>query len=138
MAKYSIEDSTLSAIADSIRAKTGKTAAMTPEAMPAEIEGIEAGGGTCTVTFYSKTGQAPVSQSGKIAYINGDGNPVSGTWSLTTSSFTGSSFVVAKNSLIYFSGWSSSSTVSGNGELVIYNVGNTAVYVTGDTSLIYA
>lgn len=46
MAKYTIEDTTLIAIADSIRAKTGNTDAITPENMPTEIESIETGGGT--------------------------------------------------------------------------------------------
>lgn len=42
MSKYIIEDSSLSDIADAIRAKTGKTDSMTPEQMAAEIAGIEA------------------------------------------------------------------------------------------------
>lgn len=46
MAKYTIEDTTLIAIADSIRAKTGGVDGITPENMPTEIEGIETGGGT--------------------------------------------------------------------------------------------
>lgn len=43
MSKYVIEDTTLSGIADAIRAKTGKTDSMTPEQMPAEISGITGG-----------------------------------------------------------------------------------------------
>lgn len=42
---YTIKDSTLGAIADSIRSKTGGTEAMTPEEMAAQIAGIETGGG---------------------------------------------------------------------------------------------
>lgn len=55
MAEYLISDTTLTRIADSIRSKTGKTATITPENMPKEIDGIEAGSGggegidTCTV-----------------------------------------------------------------------------------------
>ncbi len=40
MAKYVIDSSTLTAIADSIRAKKGTTADITPESMPVEIAGI--------------------------------------------------------------------------------------------------
>lgn len=44
MAKYVIDETTLTAIADSIRAKKGTTADITPEDMPTEIEGITTGG----------------------------------------------------------------------------------------------
>ena len=45
MAKIFIEESTLSAIGNSIRAKTGKTNMIPPLSMPAEIESIQTGGG---------------------------------------------------------------------------------------------
>ena len=45
MADYLIHDSTLEDIADAIRAKTGKSATMTPLEMPSEIASIETGGG---------------------------------------------------------------------------------------------
>lgn len=53
---YVINGSTLTAIADSIRAKTGTTEKLSPSAMPAAIEGISGGGGgsaegCVTVTF---------------------------------------------------------------------------------------
>ena len=44
MAKYSIEDTTLSNIADAIRSKTGKTDGIVVGEMASEISGIEAGG----------------------------------------------------------------------------------------------
>ena len=44
MAKIFIEDSTLSAIGDSIRAKTGKTGMIPPLDMPTEIASIQTGG----------------------------------------------------------------------------------------------
>lgn len=44
MAKIFIEESTLSAIGDSIRAKTGKTDMIPPLQMPTEIESIKGGG----------------------------------------------------------------------------------------------
>lgn len=50
MADYLIQDSTLSGIADAIRAKTGKSAAMTPVQMPSEIDSIQTGGGGKTLT----------------------------------------------------------------------------------------
>lgn len=42
---YTIKGSTLGAIADSVRSKTGGTEAMTPEEMAAQIAGIETGSG---------------------------------------------------------------------------------------------
>lgn len=45
MAKVFIEESTLTAIGDSIREKTGKTELIDPALMSAEIKSIEAGGG---------------------------------------------------------------------------------------------
>lgn len=45
MAKMFINDSTLTAIADAIRAKTESTETMLPSEMAALIEGIETGGG---------------------------------------------------------------------------------------------
>ena len=46
MAKCFIEDATLTAIGNAIRAKTGGTDLMIPSAMPAAIEGIVSGGGS--------------------------------------------------------------------------------------------
>ena len=45
MAKIFIEESTLSAIGNSIRAKTGKTNMIPPLNMPTEIASIQADGG---------------------------------------------------------------------------------------------
>ena len=63
MAKIFIEESTLSAIGNSIRAKTGKTNMIPPLNMPAEIESIQTGGGGSSVpvsandvTFYDYDG----------------------------------------------------------------------------------
>ena len=44
MAKYCVEDTTFSNIADAIRTKTGNTAELTPLEMPAAILGITGGG----------------------------------------------------------------------------------------------
>ena len=43
MAEYIIQDTTLTAIGDAIRAKTGGTELITPENMPTEIESIQSG-----------------------------------------------------------------------------------------------
>lgn len=43
MAKYVIEDTTLTSIADAIRTKTGTTDTYTPTDMATAIEGIEVG-----------------------------------------------------------------------------------------------
>lgn len=57
MPDYIIKDTTLTAIADSIRAKTGTTNKISPADMPSAIEGITGGGGGsvegyATVTFH--------------------------------------------------------------------------------------
>ena len=44
MSEYLIQDSTLTAIGDAIRAKTGGTVLIAPENMPTEIENIQSGG----------------------------------------------------------------------------------------------
>ena len=58
MGRVSIEESTLTAIGDAIRAKTGKTDMIPPLSMPAEIEGIKGGDaiiktveGACPITL---------------------------------------------------------------------------------------
>lgn len=71
MAKIFIEESTLSAIGNSIRAKTGKTNMIPPLNMPAEIESIQTGGGGSStspvsandVTFYDYDGTVVASYS---------------------------------------------------------------------------
>ena len=58
MANYIIQDTTLIAIADSIRAKTGRTEPILPSDMPTAIESITGGGsgeGLVTVTFMNGT-----------------------------------------------------------------------------------
>ena len=67
MAKIFIEESTLSAIGNSIRAKTGKTNMIPPLNMPAEIESIQTSGGSSAsaneVNFYDYDGTLVVSYS---------------------------------------------------------------------------
>ena len=71
MAKIFIEESTLSAIGDSIRAKTGKTDMIPPLNMPTEIASIQAGSGSGPsspvssndVTFYDYNGTVIASYS---------------------------------------------------------------------------
>lgn len=55
---YSVHGSSLTAIGDAIRGKTGGTDSLTLEQMVTEIEGIESGGGSLdhTVTFKDDTG----------------------------------------------------------------------------------
>lgn len=59
MAEYLIQDTTLTEIADAIRAKTGKTDAIPTTDMASEIAGIQTGTGggsveTCTVTYNNR------------------------------------------------------------------------------------
>lgn len=49
MGRVSIEESTLTAIGDAIRAKTGKTDMIPPLSMPAEIASIQGGGGDAII-----------------------------------------------------------------------------------------
>lgn len=68
MAKKFIEESTLSAIGNSIRAKTGKTNMIPPLSMPTEIASIQAGGSSTPVsandvTFYDYDGTVVASYS---------------------------------------------------------------------------
>ena len=68
MAKIFIEESTLSAIGDSIRAKTGKTDMIPPLNMPTEIASIQTGGSSTPVsvndvTFYDYDGTVVASYS---------------------------------------------------------------------------
>ena len=69
MAKIFIEESTLSAIGNSIRAKTGKANMIPPLSMPTEIASIQTSGGSSSpvsandVTFYDYDGTAVASYS---------------------------------------------------------------------------
>lgn len=53
MAEYIIQDSTLTGIADAIRAKTGSTEAIGVADMASQIEGIQAGGGDAPDAFFA-------------------------------------------------------------------------------------
>ena len=74
MAKIFIEESTLSAIGDSIRAKTGKTDMISPLKMPTEIASIQAGGSSAPVssndvTFYDYDGTVVASYTLEEAQV---------------------------------------------------------------------
>lgn len=50
MAEYKIQGETLTAIADAIRAKTGKGSTLTPAQMAEEVNGIQAGKSSVTTS----------------------------------------------------------------------------------------
>ena len=56
MSKVFIEESTLTAIGNAIRGKTGETALIAPLDMPTEINGISTGGGTLPPEAFNITG----------------------------------------------------------------------------------
>ena len=74
MAKCFIEDATLTAIGNAIRAKSGKTDLMLPSAMPAAIEGIIAGGGSGSYVWTKQGMSETVTE-----------DTTGGTYTLTTS-----------------------------------------------------
>lgn len=94
MAKYFVKEESLTAIADAIREKTGKTDALTLDQMPAEIAGINGNDGTLLYALpspiefdgestYIDTGVQLMKQAGDfsivIDFANGTGNSANAT-----------------------------------------------------------
>lgn len=71
MANVLIEETTMSAIGDAIRAKTGKTEGILPADMPSEIEGISGGGGddTSFKDIIERTSKDPITLPSDLATI---------------------------------------------------------------------
>lgn len=74
MAEYLIQDSTLSAIADAIREKTGKADTITPEQMPTEIAGISGS----DITLIDNVEVAPNFANGDYLLVAQEGYAVKG------------------------------------------------------------
>lgn len=77
MSLYSIQDTTLTDIADAIRSKTGKTASMTPAEMVDEIESISGGTSVRTATGTVSGSEAirlsiPCDFEPDLIYVHGD------------------------------------------------------------------
>ena len=73
MAKYSIEDTTLTGIGDAIRAKEGSTGVIPVPEIPSRIAAIQTGADVSGVTA-----TASDVISGKV-FVDAQGNPVTGT-----------------------------------------------------------
>ena len=73
MAKYSIEDTTLTGIGDAIRAKEGSTGVIPVPEIPSRIAAIQTGPDVSGVTA-----TAVDVISGKV-FVDAQGNPVNGT-----------------------------------------------------------
>lgn len=73
MAKYSIEDTTLTGIGDAIRAKEGSTGVIPVPEIPSRIAAIQTGPDVSGVTA-----TAADVISGKV-FVDAQGNPVTGT-----------------------------------------------------------
>lgn len=73
MAKCFIQDTTLTAIGDAIRTKTGRTDLMLPSAMPNAIAGIVSGGGSGDYIWSIQHSGSEVSE-----------DATAGTYTLTT------------------------------------------------------
>ena len=73
MAKYSIEDTTLTGIGDAIRAKEGSTGVIPVPEIPSRIAAIQTGPDVSGVTA-----TASDVISGKV-FVDAQGNPVNGT-----------------------------------------------------------
>lgn len=80
MAEYLIQDTTLTAIAESIREKTGETGALTPTQMATKIEDMQLGSDVSGVTATAGDVLSP-----KI-FVNNSGEEVTGTIATKTSS----------------------------------------------------
>lgn len=85
MANVYLQDSTLTAIGDAIRSKTGKSDKILPKDMPAEIEGISGGGGgggsKFTVTCADSSTGTGEHEGGELVELTYNGN-VFTTWNI--------------------------------------------------------
>lgn len=83
MANVYLQDSTLTAIGDAIRSKTGKLDKILPKDMPAEIEGISGGGGGSkfTVTCADSSTGTGEHEGGELVELTFNGS-VFTTWNI--------------------------------------------------------
>lgn len=110
MAKYTIEDTTLSNIANAIRTKGNTTESLTPTQMPDAINAIEAGSKQENITSYLGTGFQPSTVDG---YASGGRRYYStGSSSYTTQYY----WYRSSNTNVYWQvcAWSPSKFVSGH------------------------
>ena len=120
MAKCFIQDTTLTAIGDAIRAKTGRTDLMLPSAMPDAIAGIVSGGGSGD---YIWSIQHSVSEASE--------DKTAGTYALTAANRPSSEIEYTN----VVSDWRQSNKTSGDFNPVYYSNG---IWVAGSKGLYYS
>lgn len=137
MSTYLIQDSTLTGIANAIRAKTGGSAAMTPAQMATEIGSIS-GGSSVTVEPLAVTKNGTTTAPSGTAY-----SPVTVNVPNSYSSSDFTKVVAYKDGVYQLTEQTSYGEVTNNGRIyttynnsVIVNVQPTPVYVSGGRTML--
>lgn len=139
MAKYSIEDTTLTGIANAIRNKTGKASSIKVSNMATEIAGIDSGSGsggsgggsveTCTVSLSI---EAPIGSSNMTFYYT---TPEMSVESITYTWGDVGDIEVVKGTIVAAGSYYSSTSWTCNGEIV--PISGSSFIINGDCAIEY-